>query len=74
MAILVVGIGWLVGNAYRKESDQGRNQVEARVGGFGKNPEAAGSDAHSDLEPGNDDGGEDGISRGGALLRAHRFR
>ncbi len=74
MAILMVGVGRLVGDAYGKESDQGRNQVEAGVRGFGKNAETAGGDSHRDLEAGNDDGSEDGISGSGALFRAHRFR
>ena len=49
VAVLVVGVGGLVGDADGKERDDRGDQVEKGVGSFGQNAEAAGGDADENL-------------------------
>ena len=72
MTVLVVGIGRLVGNAYREKSNYGSNQVEPGVGGFGEDAQAAGGDAHNYLEQRDGDGRKDRVAGHGPLFRPHR--
>ena len=73
VAVLMIGVGGLVGDADREKSQQRGDQVEAGVRGFRKNTQAAGAESHHDFQPGNDDGGQNGISRSRALLGAHQI-
>ena len=54
VAVLVFGVGRLVGNADGKEGENGRNQVQAGVRGLGENSQTSGRYTDRDLEPGND--------------------
>ena len=74
VAVLVVGVGGLVGDADRKKGQQRCDQIEPGVRGFGENAEAAGGNADYDLEAGDDDRGQYRVPRGGALLGAHQLR
>ena len=73
VTVLVIGIGRLVGNTDREIGDDGGDEVESRVGRFGKNSQAAGSDADHDFESGDGDGGEDGVAGDSPFVLAHVF-
>ena len=49
VAVLVVGVGGLVGDSDGEIGEQRRDQIEGGVRGFGENAQAAGGDADDDL-------------------------
>ena len=73
VTVLVIGIGRLVGNTDREIGDDGGDEVESRVGRFGKNSQAAGGDADHNFESGDGDSGEDGVAGDSPLVLAHVF-
>ena len=74
VAILMVGIGGLIGDANGKKCNQRRNQIEPGVGGFGKYAEGLGGQPNDNLERSNDERGENRTARDGALFTPHRIR
>ena len=70
MAILVVGVRGLVGDADGEICDECSDSVEPRVRSFGENAEAARAETYNDLSCGNGKCGEDGVSGHGALFGA----
>ena len=74
VAVLVIGIGGFVGDSNRKIGQQRSDQIEPGMRGLRENAQAAGGEANDNLEAGDDHCGQNGISRGRALLRAHHVR
>ena len=71
VAVLVVGVGGLVGDSDGKICQQRGDQIEGGVGGFGEDSEAAGGDSDDDFAGGDEERGDDRISGDRALLGAH---
>ena len=53
VTVLVLGVGGLIGNADGEECQNGGDQVESGVRGFGQDAQAAGRDSDHNLQPGN---------------------
>ena len=51
MAVLVIGVGGLIGDADRKIGKERRDQIQCRVRGFGENSQAACGDATTIFPP-----------------------
>ena len=68
VAVGVVFVGGLAGDADGEEGEAGAEQVDAGVGGVGEHAERAGEDSGDDLEEGHRAGGEDGEQRGAGLF------
>jgi len=60
VAIKMLGIGGLIGNANGKIGDDGGDAIEDGMQGFGEDTQAAGDDGEKDFEPDQYDGGSDG--------------
>ena len=73
MAVLVIGVSGLVGDADGEIRDECSDGVEHGVRRFGENAEAARAETYDDLSRGDGECGEDGVSGHGALFGAHRF-
>ncbi len=71
VAILMVGVGGLVGDSDREICEQGGDQIQSRVRGFGEDAEAARSDADDDLSAGDEEGGDNRVSCHCAFFGAH---
>ena len=63
MAVVVIFIGWPVGDPDRDQREHGGNQVDRRVRGFGQHAERPGDEASQQLERGNNRGGQNGEQR-----------
>ena len=74
MAVLMLGIGGLVGNTDGEKSEHRGNQIESGMRRFGKDAQAASSNPDGELKTGDDHGGQDGVPRGRAFFRAHQIR
>ena len=74
MSVLVIGVGRFVGDADRHQGDDGGDQIENGVQGFGKYAQAAGGYAHYNFQSGDGERGQNGVSGDGALFRAHGLR
>jgi hypothetical protein len=72
VAVLVVGIGRLAGDAHGDVGHGGGNHVEPRVGCLGQHPQAAGHQAHHRLEGDQQQRGQK-AGEGNALLFALRL-
>ena len=68
VAILVLGVGGLVGDANGEVGDGCGHKVEARVCGLGQDSQAAGGNSHDDLQAGDRHRGIDRVQRDGSLL------
>ena len=53
VTVLMIGVGGLVGNTDGEKCQDGGDQVEPGVRGFGENAQAAGGDSHDNFQPGN---------------------
>ena len=71
VAVLVVGVGRLVGDANREVGHRRGHQVEPGVRRFGENAQTAGGDADDHLQRRDADRGTDGVQRDGLLLALH---
>jgi hypothetical protein len=71
VAVLMIGISRLVGNAHGEKSDKGRDQVEAGVRGLGQNAQGARGQAHNNLQGGDAERGQDRAARDGTFVAAH---
>src|SRR5271167_1510176 len=71
VAVLMVRVGGFVGDADRKIGYGSRYQVEARMGGFGKNTQAAAANADDNLQESDSHRGKDGVQGNRLLLLLH---
>ena len=74
VAVLVIGVGGLVGNPNRHQRDDGGDQIESGMQSFRKNAQAAGGNAHHNFQRGDGERRQHGVPRHGALFGAHGLR
>src|ERR1700688_1502870 len=73
MAVLMIRVGGLIGDADRKKSEDRGDQIESGMGRFRQNAEAARAETDHNFESGDDHRGQHGAPGGRAILRAHQF-
>ena len=54
VSILMVGVGWLVGDANREKREDRSDQIKPGMCRLGENAQATGGDSHHDLQAGDD--------------------
>ena len=71
VAVLMVGVGGLVGDSDGEIGKQGRDQIESGVRGFGEDAKTPGGEADHDFSAGDEERGDHRVSRDRAFFGAH---